>query len=288
MSKVINKELGKKISLLKDYFSKRSEVSMAFVFGSYAKARAMKESDFDVAVYFKPEGRNIEWEEEREYPSEDQIWGDVEEIVGIDTDLVVLNRAPSTLSFAVIQEGIPIIIKDPSLYMEFYLIISSAAEYFREFVKDFWEIKQRSMSLSEIDKERLIKKVDFLEMELSDFPRYKDLTQEVYESNRLMRREVERWVENIANCSIDIAKILLASEKKRIPQTYKEIVRDLMFIGFDRETAKKLSEFAKLRNILAHEYLDIRFGRIEKFIREVKPLYEKLLNFAKNLLSGKQ
>lgn len=202
ISRKVMTKLEKKIKALKDYFSKRPEIIMAFVFGSYAKGRGMKESDFDIAVYFKPEGKSIEWEKDKEYPGENQIWQDVEKIVGIDTDLVVLNRASSTLSFAVIQEGVPIIIKDHSLYMRFYLIVSSAAEYFREFVKDFWEIKQRAMSLSEIDK----------------------------------------------------------------------------------EAAEKLSKFAKLRNILAHEYLDVRFRQIKEFIREAEPFYKKVVAFVKGIL----
>lgn len=137
---------------------------MAFVFGSYISGKKTSESDFDVAAYLKPEQKSVEVEGENFYPSENKIWQDVEKIVGINTDLVVLNRASSTLSFAVIQEGFPIIIKDHSLYMRFYLIVSSAAEYFREFAKDFWEIKRRSMSLSEIDKETAEKLSEFAKL----------------------------------------------------------------------------------------------------------------------------
>ena len=75
---------------------------MAFVFGSYVKGQATLESDFDVAVYFKPSGRAIEWEENKNYPQENEIW---------------------------------------------------PAEYFIKFTMDFfWKIKQRSASLSDIDR----------------------------------------------------------------------------------------------------------------------------------------
>jgi len=43
-----------KIKALKDYFARRNDVSMAFVFGSRAKNSAVKISDWDIAVYFKP------------------------------------------------------------------------------------------------------------------------------------------------------------------------------------------------------------------------------------------
>ena len=52
------------------------------------------ESDLDIAVYIAPEGPDIEWEETRDYETEDEIWSSVEKIVGRDTDLIVLNRAP--------------------------------------------------------------------------------------------------------------------------------------------------------------------------------------------------
>jgi predicted nucleotidyltransferase len=49
---------------------------MAYVFGSFAKGRAMRESDIDIAVYFKSRGRTIEWEEEKYYLEENEIWED--------------------------------------------------------------------------------------------------------------------------------------------------------------------------------------------------------------------
>ena len=47
-----------------------------------------------------------------------------------------------------------------------------------------------------------------------------------------------------------------------------------------------MADFTKLRNILAHEYLDIRFKQIKKFIDDAQPAYQYLLNFAKNLLKN--
>ena len=103
---------NEKMILLKDYFAKKQDIVMVFVFGSYAKNREMSESDFDIAIYFQPIGSELEWEETKRYDSEDAIWGDVERIVGIKTDLVVLNRAPATLAASIISEGAPIIIEN--------------------------------------------------------------------------------------------------------------------------------------------------------------------------------
>jgi uncharacterized protein YutE (UPF0331/DUF86 family)/predicted nucleotidyltransferase len=306
-----------KVWLLRNYFSERADVSAAFIFGSYVKGNATSESDFDVAVYFKPEGEAVEWEETKLYREEDKVWRDVEKLVGLRTDLVVLNRAPSTLASSVLQEGEPIVIKDRSLYLRFLLTVSSAAENFREFVDDFWEIKERTKSLSAAsfalnsamsrfsgsrkaglnsksaltstrqtnDREHLIRIVDFLESELVDRPKFEGLERKTYDANSSVRRDVERWAENIINASIDIAKILLASAGKRIPLTYREALEKLSLLeSFDSAVTEEIARFSRLRNILAHEYLDIRSAQIKGFIEDSEAVYEKFVEFAKNML----
>jgi len=280
------KNIKKKIELLKNYFAGQQNVSMAFLFGSQIKNTATAESDFDIAVYFQPKNKELEWEGTDYYVNEDKIWLEVEKIIGASVDFVVLNRAPSTIAFAVLHNNEQLIIKDRSLYLRFFLAISFAAEYFRDFTLDFWTIKQRSMSLNEIDRERLIRVVDFLETEIADYSKFVNITQKIYESDAISRRNLERWAENIVNSSIDVAKIVLASGKKKIPQTYREILQELSLLdNFDLDVAEKLAQFAKLRNILAHEYLDIRFNLLKKFVVESELVYRKLICFIKTFLS---
>lgn len=251
---------------------------MSFAFGSHVKGTATTESDFDIAVYFTPENRLPEWGAETNYPGEDEIWGDVERIVGVETDLVTLNRAPATLAASVLLEGTPILVKDRSLYWSFFLGVTAEAEDFHEFVKDYWAIKRRSHSLVPNDRSRLVRLVDFLMTELDDVENFEDLSQADYDSDSSRRRDVERWVENIVNVSIDIAKICLAASGKKIPMTYRETLSDLATIdGFDKQVAEELARFALLRNILAHEYLDIRYPRIERFIERAPWLYGTLI-----------
>jgi len=99
----------------------------------------------------------------------------------------------------------------------------------------------------------IVKRIDFVETELKDLDDYKNLDFENYSQNRKTRRDVERLVENIANASIDIGKIILAGEDVELPETYKDI-----FI-------KLLSDLVRLRNILAHQYLDIKWEMIKNF-----------------------
>ena len=132
---------------------------------------------------------------------------------------------------------------------------------------------------------RLIKYVAFLESELQDFASFRSLSWERYSRERSTRRDVERWIENIINSSIDISKIILVAENIPLPDTYTELVASVsLVLGFDKERMKSLSEWVRFRNIIAHEYLDIRWASIRKFIQESEPLYTSFLKDAKEYL----
>ena len=136
------------------------------------------------------------------------------------------------------------------------------------------------------DRERLIKLLDYLESEVDDYPMFSNLTWEIYQKDKVTRRNVERWIESIVMSSIDIAKILLASEDKPIPDSYKEILYHMGLIGdFNEEFGKKLSKWAGLRNIVVHEYLDIRWKNIRGFIKESEPPYRQLIIGVKKILT---
>lgn len=137
-------------------------------------------------------------------------------------------------------------------------------------------------------KYRLIKHISFLENELKDYGLFKNLTWKEYDEQRNKRRNVERWVENIINSSIDISKIILTFEKKDLPDTYRAIVKNLSLIsGFSPENMEKLKEWVGLRNIISHEYLDIRWSSIKRFISETGPLYRQFVDQAKRYLERK-
>ena len=274
---------GEMIRKLKDYFEKRKDVVMAFLFGSFAKGQAVYDSDVDIAVYFKPEKQKIELEEDKIYPGENQIWEDVEKIIKRNVDLVILNKARPLVAFDVLQTGMPIIIKNRSLYWNFYSLIHSSALDFMEFSQDYRLVKERSNSLSETDKERLARLTEFLEEEVKSYEDFKNLEWKEYSLNRHIKRDVEHWLENIVNASIDTVKIVLASEKLPRPETYKDTMKSLEVIRgeFDKKTAEKLSELTSLRNIITHEYLDIRWRQIQEFIKTSRPSYEYLIEFVK-------
>ena len=54
--------------------------------------------------------------------------------------------------------------------------------------------------------------------------------------------------------------------------------------GFMKEDMESLSAWVRLRNIISHEYLDIRWNYIKRFIEETEPLYRSFLEKVKEYL----
>jgi len=153
-------------------------------------------------------------------------------------------------------------------------------------LKGIGGLKQKEdMKLLPEDRERLIRYVDFMESELLDFPKFAKIDWKTYTGDKDLRRNLERWIENLVNCSIDIAKVILIAEDRRIPQTYKEILRELGATQhFNEEFGEAISQWAGLGNILAHEYIDIRWNSIKRFIQSAEPAYKGLVDKIKPLL----
>ncbi len=240
------------------------------------------DSDVDVAVYFRPDAPGVEIEAETTYPDEDDVWSDLERICRRPVDLVVLNRAPVALAEAVFHDGAPLVCRDPAEYWRYFLPVTRLAEEYREFVSDYVAIRARSHSLSQRDRARLLRIVDFANSEIKDGASFASLTRERYLGEPATRRNVERLVENLVNAAIDTAKILLAARDMPVPETYRDTLRNLSVLeGFPAEAAERLASFAKLRSLLAHEYLELRWPEIRRFVDEHAAPYAQLLSRAR-------
>lgn len=271
---------------LKDYFEKREDVVMAFLFGSQVSKRAHSGSDWDIAVYFKPEVERVEWEEQRrEYPEENRVWADCTDILKTDNiDLLVLNRAPANIADTALR-GLPLVIKDRVLWLEFMLVVSREAEDFFSFSRDYYKIYLRSASLAASDADRLARIIEFLESQRTLYAVFSKLSIGEYEADLVKRGAVERWVENMVNAVADVSKIVLSSSRKPAPYGYADTVRTAaLYLDLPKEFWDKFLEWIKLRNILAHEYLDIKWKRISGFIRDSEPHFISFISAAKKFL----
>lgn len=137
--------------------------------------------------------------------------------------------------------------------------------------------------LNNEQKESIIKRISFIIEELKDLSEYKNIDWQIYNENRKRRKELERTIENIVNATIDIAKFLLAGEEIVMPDTYLQIFIKLKELNFiNEEDAKSITKSIKLRNLLAHEYLDLRWPIIKEFINTGWKTIEKFINNIQN------
>lgn len=271
------------IKKLKKYFQEQEDVLMAFVFGSQAKGLSRKISDWDIGIYFKPR-EYLELETEKDYPNEDKIRLDLIDILKTDeVDFVVLNRAKPSLVYNILREGLPLIIKNRKLYLDLLCKVSYEAMDWWQFVTEFYKIREMAKSISPEVRTRLQEKLTFLETQFEDLNHFKKLSWQIYRENHNEQRNVERWIENLVIVSLDIAKIILASEKIEIPQSYKDTLKVFTAIYIDSSLADKFSAFAEFRNIVVHEYMDIRWKKIENFIKEAEKLYPKFIEKVKKI-----
>lgn len=121
------------IKNLKNYFGKKENILLAFLFGSHSKNRITQKSDVDIAIWLK---------NKHSFSYVNKIWNEIEYLIKAEIDLIVLNDAPPTLSWSALR-GIPIVIRDYAFYLEYMLQISREAEDFQEFILDLWKWREK-------------------------------------------------------------------------------------------------------------------------------------------------
>lgn len=133
----------------------------------------------------------------------------------------------------------------------------------------------------------IVRRLDFLEVELADLPNFRSITQAQYIADRDQRRNLERLAENVVNAVIDISKILLSATDLPMPDTYREVVIRVGEAGFiSAALAEKLAEMVRLRNVLAHQYLDIRWPIIADFIKDTPTTMREFIRGIEHLLDA--
>ena len=254
-----------------------------FLFGSAVRGRLRSDSDLDVAVYQASDGY-LEIEAARELDREADIQIALERATQRNVDLLLLNRAPAAVCAAALLSGRPVLVRDRPFYTRYFLAVTAAASDFLETEREFRAIRDRSRSLSAIDRSRLERILDFISSELEDRDRFRDVTLDRYQGDRDLRRNLDRWVEMLINGAIDIGKMVLASERREVPYTYGQILAELEAVERFSDLAGRLRPLAALRNVLAHEYLELRFGRVARFVESGADAVDEVARLARSWL----
>ena len=267
-------EAGPDLAALKQFFADQPGVLLAFLFGSAATNRRTHESDIDIGVFLQDSAE------------EDRIWRALTRHLQAEVDLVRLDQAPASLVSAILKQGLPLVIRDRGLYLDLMLDQTMEAEDFAEFARDFHAIARRSASLSPEDETRVLERIQFLDGEMTELEHFRSITADQYENDKATKRNLERWAENIINATIDIAKLVLAAEHRPMPRTYQQALESLALLaGVEAEQAQQFASHARLRNLLAHEYLAILYERIGSFIKDFPPVRAKISAHLQTLLT---
>lgn len=127
----------KELENLKCYFENRKDIAFAFLHGSQHEKGSRKLSNVNIAIYFYPEERHPpEYESDVIYKTEKEIYIDLKRFFKCRAELLILNRAVSTVAADALR-GIKIAINDWGLYLDFMLFITALAADFMEFRKKY-------------------------------------------------------------------------------------------------------------------------------------------------------
>ena len=141
----------------------------------------------------------------------------------------------------------------------------------------------RVEELRQADRSKFIPHIEYLEKELSFLEIYeREIDWKVYQSQRSKRLEVERWIECLINAVLDISKMLVTIREEDLPETSREVLfRIGSHIFKMEEEVETFSELAKIRNTLAHRYLDMKWQDIKRFFQIAPNLYPPFLDYIK-------
>jgi len=134
-------------------------------------------------------------------------------------------------------------------------------------------------------KQRLIAIIDFAKGEIKDLQNYCNLEYKSYFDDKNLRRLVEKIIENITNATIDVFKIIINENGLKMPDSYAEIMSEGSSVyKLPENQLKDLIQVAKLRNILAHDYLDIKWEKINKFLKEQQETIKIVIALTEEIL----
>ncbi|MEM2922017.1 MAG: HepT-like ribonuclease domain-containing protein [Candidatus Bathyarchaeia archaeon] len=239
-------------------------VLLAYIFGSWVKDEAWSGSDVDVAVLLK-----------------DNSWGSVSRLiedvaealeVSVDkVDLVDLSKADDVLKYSVVSDGYKIVDKgfyEREIHERLYTKLFDTIRFLDSYIKDSFNPLRREVlarNLMALDEEVDVLKTYILSRTAAEVA-------EDPVARRVLRDSLRVAIES----AIDICKHIVASMKLGVVREYKDFPLKLTEAGLmSRELAEELADFAKLRNIIVHRYVELNYAllydKAKEFVNSVSP-----------------
>lgn len=129
----------------------------------------------------------------------------------------------------------------------------------------------------------LIKRIEKLREYFVDLEKFRKITYEEYIKDKRNKYTVERLLFLIAENILDFLDHVLAIKYEIISDSYEEVIenaykKDLI----SKNLYKKIKGLGKFRNILAHEYLELKdeevFKNLKKMLQIKSLLFKELEN----------
>jgi len=107
----------------------------------------------------------------------------------------------------------------------------------------------------------------------------KELNRDVYVGDPILKRAVDKSLNDIILAIVDLSINFLRIKKRKIPKTYKEII--LSTYEFVGDIAYKIAPLTRCRNEIIHGYMNINWENVKTIrasIDEILSFVDKLLN----------
>ena len=249
------KKLPLEVEKLKEALSKDPNVLFAYLFGSYAAGLQRRDSDIDVAIYFKRPPVALSFL--------DYLFR-LGEISGRNVDLISLNGTSPFLKRQVLKDGIPLVVKDRVLFKKFtsgIVVVDKMADADKELV------------------ERKLKKMEELLRELRSVS---GISLSECSKNVVLKRFIERNLELLIEQMFKICNHIVAKLSGKASESYAHCFEVLVQHGvISRRYLETYKKMARFGNLLVHLYDDVddslvfsiynkNLSDFELFIREVR------------------
>ncbi len=117
-----------------------------------------------------------------------------------------------------------------------------------------------------------------------DLRNAKDITWDVYKTDKRARRFVERTLHIIIEACIDIAQHIISDEGLREPSSYRDTFAVLAEHGIlQKEDLERFENIASFRNLLVHYYErvddEVVFGLVQKNLSDFDFFVERIIEY---------
>lgn len=128
-----------------------------------------------------------------------------------------------------------------------------------------------------VDKDVVKNKLINLEEYISDLSKYKSLTIDEYNEDKILQRYLERTLHLAVESILDIGSHIISDERMGSPNNNSDIIKILAERKVIKSNKDKYIKMAQFRNIIVHDYAQIDpeviLGIINNNLEELKAVF---------------